>query len=939
MTDKTRLENHIREIYARIQGRLDAIQSLVRAYQAQTDQTFSQNNQIANRNFQQTIQRVNTEFQAVQEKVRADLKSIFSSQNLEALAWESSKWSSYLPVTSEFPPEFIRIGELMPGNLSTPMPAMPALVPLMHHGHWLINSDEQGLRAAIGLVNSTAWRIAAFTKPGMGRFILLDPHDLGGSLASLRSLPAEVRGTDIYYQEDDILRVLTATAKEIASIKIDKLSANNMSVAEYNRRFPEMPIFYRFIIVTGFPVGFNQQSLESLRQILFSGPDAGVYVILLQKTNIRLPYDFNPTTFFTKCFQVNMVGSSRCQVANDKDLQGMEIKLDIPPALGTYTLIAKHVERLAPSVVTNKVEFLKIAERKANWWNTSSSKGLFLDLGKNESGQLHRVEVGGTAIHALIGGATGYGKSTLLHTMILMLATRYGPDQLELYLVDFKEGVEFEDYVTHDLPQARAVVVEAEREFGLSVLDYIVQEMETRGKQFKKYGVSSIDEYVSRANQSMQRVVLVVDEFIRFFEEDDQISELAQQQLGKIIKLGRAFGIHVILAAQRPVCGFISTNEIRSQIGLRIALKTFVPDDSEMILGEGNYASAQIEAHRKGLACVTIDPYRKDVTEKVQTAFLSPKVRKAYLEEIKICACNHKFQRQQQMIVFHKKEPAIWTQNGRIKNRLASNNWKVVRYPFFYLGEPIRILPDHVRAELKKDTDENLIIDGKDAVLAQRILLSALLGIMVSAVPDKSQIVFISHNEPQDPINLLVEIMSKAAGFQMKVLSGSDANNIMMELGAELERRENTPGSADRRVFILINGAHRWNAIRSREKYTTTEAGEQLLNLVQHGSQHGIHILCWTDRLESLARILNTGAPDVSTLFNHRVALKIDEDESIQILGNMAAKKLPTDPDCERAYYQANLGGPMEKFKPYQLPSADEMRSISQQICAKWSQK
>ena len=62
-----------------------------------------------------------------------------------------------------------------------------------------------------------------------------------------------------------------------------------------------------------------------------------------------------------------------------------------------------------------------------------------------------------TAQHALVAGKTGSGKSTLLHALITQLALNYSPDEVELYLVDFKKGVEFKTYATHGLPHARAI--------------------------------------------------------------------------------------------------------------------------------------------------------------------------------------------------------------------------------------------------------------------------------------------------------------------------------------------------------------------------------------------------------------------------------------------------------------------------------------------------
>ena len=61
----------------------------------------------------------------------------------------------------------------------------------------------------------------------------------------------------------------------------------------------------------------------------------------------------------------------------------------------------------------------------------------------------------GTSQHVLIAGKTGSGKSTLLHTLIVNAALTYAPSELELYLIDFKKGVEFKDYAIYKLPQAR----------------------------------------------------------------------------------------------------------------------------------------------------------------------------------------------------------------------------------------------------------------------------------------------------------------------------------------------------------------------------------------------------------------------------------------------------------------------------------------------------
>ncbi len=89
-------------------------------------------------------------------------------------------------------------------------------------------------------------------------------------------------------------------------------------------------------------------------------------------------------------------------------------------------------------------------------------------------------------------GPSGAGKSTLLHALITNIALRYSPDQLELYLIDFKKGVEFKTYATHKLPHARVIAIESDREFGLSVLERLDSELKMRADRFRDLGVQDL---------------------------------------------------------------------------------------------------------------------------------------------------------------------------------------------------------------------------------------------------------------------------------------------------------------------------------------------------------------------------------------------------------------------------------------------------------------
>ncbi len=99
--------------------------------------------------------------------------------------------------------------------------------------------------------------------------------------------------------------------------------------------------------------------------------------------------------------------------------------------------------------------------------------------------------------HALVGGAVGQGKSNLLLVLIHGLAARYAPHDLEMYLLDFKHGVEFASLGPGPdraawLPHARVLGVHSDRAFGLAVLRHLSDELGRRSELFKARGLADI---------------------------------------------------------------------------------------------------------------------------------------------------------------------------------------------------------------------------------------------------------------------------------------------------------------------------------------------------------------------------------------------------------------------------------------------------------------
>src|SRR5262249_50127770 len=198
-----------------------------------------------------------------------------------------------------------------------------------------------------------------------------------------------------------------------------------------------------------------------------------------------------------------------------------------------------------------EVPFEFIAPAAEQWWTGSSRQGISVALGRAGATRRQHLELGGrTSQHALVVGKTGSGKSTLLHALITNLALMYSPDEVELYLIDFKKGVEFKTYAVHDLPHARVVAIESEREFGLSVLQRLDAELKVRAERFRAAGAQDLNAFRSAAPEARSpRILLIVDEFQEFFVEDDKLAQEAAQLLDRLVRQGRAFGMHVLLGS------------------------------------------------------------------------------------------------------------------------------------------------------------------------------------------------------------------------------------------------------------------------------------------------------------------------------------------------------------------------------------------------------
>jgi len=189
------------------------------------------------------------------------------------------------------------------------------------------------------------------------------------------------------------------------------------------------------------------------------------------------------------------------------------------------------------------------------------SSGLVVDLTK--------------APHIVAGGATGSGKSVLVHALICSLLMRHTPQDLRLALVDPKR-TELTQY--RGIPHLLAPIA-VETDAALAVLGWLESEMDRRTELFEAAGARDITAYRRRGGQ-LPYIVCVVDEFADLM---DSAKDAVTAYVVRLARLARATGIHLVLATQRPDVSAIP-GKVKANIPTRIALQCASGTDSRCIL-------------------------------------------------------------------------------------------------------------------------------------------------------------------------------------------------------------------------------------------------------------------------------------------------------------------------------------------------------------------
>jgi hypothetical protein len=871
-------------------------------------------------------------------------------------AWSQPSWNEWQPPQKT--PPAIRFGEYRapleavtgapivgpPSSLTSDL-NFPALLAFPQRCSMLFRTRDAGRQVAVQSLQAVMFRFLTSLPPGKVRFTIIDPVGLGENFSAFMHLAdydEALVNSRIWTEPAHIEQRLADIAAHMENVIQKYLRNQYKSIEEYNAQAGEVAEPFRVLVVANFPVNFTPEAARRLVSIASSGASCGVFTLISVDTRQPMPDGFNLADLEPP--SVTLSWKEPRFVWKDADFGPHPLTLDPPPEPALLNRILHQVGDKAREANRVEVPFDFIAPKPEEWWTRDSRGGIEVPLGRAGATKRQYLQLGqGTAQHALIAGKTGSGKSTLLHVLITNLGLLYSPDEVELYLVDFKKGVEFKTYAAQQLPHARVIAIESEREFGLSVLQRLDLELKQRGERFRQAGVNHISDYREATNGApCPRILLIVDEFQEFFVEDDKVAQEAALLLDRLVRQGRAFGLHILLGSQTLGGAYSLARSTIDQMAVRIALQCSEAD-AHLILSKDNSAARLLS--RPGEAIYNDANGLLEGNDIFQIVWLADDRREALLQSIHERAQKRKAVLARPQIVFEGNAPADLSNNRALQELLAAPTWPAApRALSAWLGEAVAI-KDPTAAMFRRQTSSNLLLIGQHEEAALGVLAAATLSLAAQAAPSAdpnlpaagARFCIIDGTPADAPHAGVWGKLASLLPHATQLAAWRDVPGILAEVATEVERRQKANETEAPPIFVFIHGLQRFKELRrgdddfgySRHQGDAPAPPPQLLQtILREGPAVGVHGLVWCDTLTNLQRAFDRqGMRD----FEMRVLFQMSANDSSFLIDSPAASKL----GVHRALFCSEDQGLVEKFRPYRLPAEQALAEGKRQLSSK----
>ena len=726
-----------------------------------------------------------------------------------------------------------------------------------------------------------------------------DPLRLGRSLEPFLPLLKVNRlfpEQRVLTKSDELENVLNRLTDYVEDLLQNKFKGEIKSWSAYNAANSGNPMPYKVLLIFGVPEQLTDKSLLYLGRLLEYGPVCGVLPILTVDEARLEDRKFTELRTAIDKYSRRMDSIAPTEkLTQHLSEMSIAVEQDFWPGSSELTgFLASIADRYEQSSKFNKR--LSDLWGDSDYWKHDAVQGIQVPIGWTADGEIVSFSIGGvqTEHHALLAGRSGSGKSNLLHVLIHSLCHFYSPSELSIYLLDYKQGTEFSVYASPPLPQAKLVAIESDPEYGVTVLEHLTRELKKRAQEFKRHSVSDFYAYRESSAAELPRILLVIDEFQILFSEGRQMADSAEQMLNQLLRQGRAFGIHVLLATQ-TLKGIqsLSMGQLISQIGCRIALACS-EEDSAMILGNGNWEASKLSSPPEGI--INNSNGAKSANQRFLIPFAERNLCKKHIAHITQIAdlrgyCN---------------STRIF--NGSHLPEIPAADWfnsKSNEEIQLHLGERLNFEAEPLSLTLVNRPSSNLLICGYNDAIHDGLLASILQSL-----------------DYQNNIDELIYFNGRSIlpGGASRYLNGPKNKPVSQhENVPELNLLEISEKLQQLKRIVIIDGLDLTKefysvpvSFRSVKKDEPPSPQESLKKILEDGPLQGTFVIAFADNWKRC----NSSCKDLLGFFEMRIGFCMNEDDAGSFVSGGIGRFKGLEPD-NRAVFVNLLKNQISWFRPY----------------------
>lgn len=685
-------------------------------------------------------------------------------------------------------------------------------------------------------------------------------------------------------------------------------------VAKYNDSKNRVVVPYDVVVINDYQKCVNEMS--DLDALFENGHKGGIYFILMNNLDCKSDRDIDSLMALKDFYQV-LEAENFGNYSKDTFIRCTPI-LDTPIlAKACFNYINEGAE--LPQVAVASVDYDKILSKGFE----TIGKAMVIPVGSSENGELVDFTIDTVShIHCFIIGQSGTGKSVFLHDVIIGAMAKYSPDELELYLMDFKiGGVEFNRY--RNEKHVKALLVDnSDIQITLEILRDISNKMRERGKQLRASGVSNIVEYNQvNPTKKMPRIVFIADEchvmFPTMNSKDTKLYREISEILQKIAKEGRSQGVHLVLATQTIAQAEISS-EILNNISDFYLLKCSPSDSERLVRGSVDTTS--------GLKTGQVLHHDIDHDVVFKSTYLPTSQT---LEIIKKINDKTKASKNEQ---FYFVGSQIFEIDDEVKNLLTEKGDAIA------FGRSIDTKMEPVVIPLRNEYADNVMLFGiNDEEQVSRTTMASIKSLRISNKNIKIKVINCLSAEQRNTTKMLNDWENKG---EIELLNPQNCGGELVNIANSIMERTAEP------TVLYILGQERFRELRmdmeiaftkptvaaddfgfDSSMFTAGDSGSMNFNsyqkvieyILKNGAEVGVHVILQIDKPKQLLFSDYMSAKDFFNMFHHLIMLKSDENavNSLGMSDDLKLENLSSDIERLRAIYYNETNNSYTLFTPF----------------------